>query len=119
MDIKNVLLFALLAIVYFVLIFLAHWLYQDYLWFKSVETWVPWFQSFSWWPWKRFVQFIFLFGWEIMWFAVVVFYCKFNRASSTYLVLGICEVTAIFSLFKMYWSHPAPYMDRDYITAIN
>jgi len=110
-------IFTVVAILFLIATFLTHYFYEEYLWFKSVETWVPWFQSFSWWPWKRFVRILYWFGWELLWLGVIAFYSKFNRASSYYLISTMCVIVWMVAVFKMYWNDPAPYMDRKYIDA--
>lgn len=114
---KDTLIFALVAILFFVLTFVSHYYYREYSWVISVETWVPWLQSFNNKFWKRFVQAIHFFGWELLWAVIVLFYCKFNRASSAFLIILTCDVVAIVAALKMLWNDPATYMDRHYIKA--
>ena len=117
MSTQDVVIFTIAAIVFFVVAFLTHYCYQDYLWFVSVESFVPWMQSFIWSPYKGFVRFLFWFGWEIMWAIVIVFYSYFNRASSTFLLVAVSEVVAVICVMQMYWSHPWPYMKSTKIDA--
>lgn len=114
---KELIIFTVVAIIYFVFAFVTQYFYEEYLWFKSCDTWVPWLQSFSWAPWKRFVRILYLFGWEILWFFVIVFYTKFNRVSSAFLITRASHVVIFVSILKMYWNDPAPYMDRKSIKA--
>jgi len=115
MTASNIIPFTILAVLFLVATFVSHYYYEEYLWFKSVETWIPGLQGVTWLPWKRFVQGLFFFGWELMWLCVVIFYAKFNRASSAFLINTSCLVVWSVTMFKMYFSRPAPYMDRDYI----
>jgi len=109
--------FTIVAILFLIATFVTHYFYEEYLWFKSVESWIPGLQSADWWPWKRFVLFISWFGWEILWVFALGFYARFNRASSCYLIESMVFFGWFISMFKMYWNDPAPYMDRDYIKA--
>ena len=117
MSTRDTFIFTVAIIVFFLIVFLAHYFYQDYLWHISVESFVPWLQSYTWGPYKRFMRCLFWFGWEIMWLIVIVFYSYFNKASSTFLLIGVSEVIAVICVFQMFWSHPSPYMKSDKIDA--
>lgn len=114
----DLIIFVVVAVLFFVATFVSHYFYEEYLWFRSVEDWVPWLQSWSWWPWKGFLRFIYWFGWELLWLIIIAFYSKFNRANGLFAIIKPCEVLWCVSMFKMYWNDPAPYMDRDYIKAL-
>lgn len=118
MSTQDVIIFTIAAIVFFIVAFVTHYCYQNYLWYVSVEHFVPWMQSFAWSPYKGFVRFLFWFGWEILWLIVIVFYSYFNRASSAFLLVGVSEVIAVICVLQMYWSHPCPYMKSAQISAI-
>jgi hypothetical protein len=117
MSKTDTIIFTIVAIIFFVVTFVTEYFYREYAWLRSVESWVPWLQSFNWAPYKRFVRCLYWFGWEILWAFVLLFYCKFNRASSAFLITKASEMVAIITVMKMYWNDPAPYMDRETIDA--
>jgi membrane-associated phospholipid phosphatase len=114
---KDTIIFAVVAFLFFLLAILSHYFSREYSWVRSVESWVPYLQSFNNGIWKGFVQFIHLLGWELLWGAVILFYCKFNRASSAFLIILTCDVVAVVVALKMLWNDPATYMDKEYIKA--
>jgi membrane-associated phospholipid phosphatase len=114
---KDTIIFAVVALLFFVVAILSHYFSREYSWWMSVESWVPWLQSWDNGLWKRFLQLIHLLGWELLWGLVILFYCKFNRASSAFLIILTCDVVAIVVALKMLWNDPATYMDKEYIKA--
>ena len=118
MSNTDTIIFTLVAIIFFLATFISHYYYREYVWTKSVDSWVPWLQSFSNTFWKRFVRFLHFFGWEILWGIVILFYCKFNRASSAFLIISSCKLIAFISALKMLWNDPAPYMAKENINAL-
>lgn len=114
---SQAIIFTIVAIIFFVVTFVSHYFYEEYTWFKSVNSWIPWLQGFSWWPWKGFMIFISWWGWELMWLSIVVFYSKFNRVSSAFLITKTCEIIAFFNVLRMYFNDPAPYMHKSFIKA--
>lgn len=115
---SNLIPFTIVAIIFLVVTFVSHYFYEEWLWKLSVESWIPALQGQSWWLWRRFVTFLSWFGWEILWLFVALFYVRFNRASSAFLIHTTSVMIWLVSVFKMYWNDPAPYMDRDYISAL-
>lgn len=115
MNYNNGWAFFAATILFLVVCFVSQYFYEEYLWFKSVESWIPGMQSNTWWPWKRFVQFLTWWGWELLWTTLLAFSAAYNRVSALYAFQNFTFFIWILVLFRMYYSDPAPYMDREYI----
>jgi hypothetical protein len=109
--------FVITAVVFLAVTFVSQYFYEEYLWFKSVDSWIPGLQGVTWWPWKSFVMFISWFGWEILWLFVIAFIAKFNRVTCIYLCQNMTFMMYFATIFKIWWNDPAPYMHRGYINA--
>ena len=117
MSKTDMIIFVVVAIVTVAFTFISHYFYREYAWWISVEKWVPWLQSWDNRFWKGFLRCVHWFGWEALWPIALLFYCKFNRASSQFLISMATEAIWLSSLLKMIWNDPAPYMDRENINA--
>ena len=115
---KDTILFTVVAIILFLAIFITHFYYREYTFTRSADSWIPSLQKLDNAIWKRFVQFIFWFGWDILWVVVIVFYAQFNRASSAFLLTTTAKFIAFIAALKMLWNDPAPYMSRGNINAL-
>lgn len=110
-------IFTIVAVLFFLVVFLGHWLLRGQFYQTSANDLIPRLQYYTNSIWSGYNHFVFWFGWELLWVIAAGFYAKFNRASSAFLLTSSCKFIVFISLLKMFWNDPAPYMDKDLIRA--